>query len=218
MFTGIIEEVGRVESLNLNSGFGLIEINANKVLEGTKIGDSIASNGVCLTVLEMTSSSFKANIMGETLDKSTLGNLKIGDKINLERAMKLEDRFGGHIVSGHIDGIGKIVSIDKKEDGTWFTISSSKNVLKYIIYKGSISIDGISLTVAYVDDNTFKVSVIPHTLENTILCDKKLESLVNLECDVVGKYIEKLIPKKDEAENVQSKSNITLEFLRENGF
>ncbi|SFC74424.1 riboflavin synthase [Clostridium uliginosum] len=218
MFTGIVEEVGFLEKLTLGGGFGLIEVNADKVLEGTKIGDSIASNGVCLTVLEIKSSSFKANIMGETLNKSTLGNLKLGDKINLERAMKLEDRFGGHIVSGHIDGIGKIISINKEVDGTWFTISSSKDVLKYIIYKGSISIDGISLTVAYVDEEVFKVSVIPHTLENTSLIDKKVNSFVNLECDLVGKYIEKLINKKDDTRNTQKASNITMDFLSKNGF
>ncbi|WP_315076856.1 riboflavin synthase [uncultured Clostridium sp.] len=216
MFTGIVEEVGSLEKLTLGGGFGVIEIRANKVLENTKIGDSIASNGVCLTVLEMTKSSFKANVMGETLEKSSLGSLKSGNKINLERAMKLEDRFGGHIVSGHIDGVGKITDIEKKVDGTWFTISASKEILKYIIYKGSIAIDGISLTVAYVDDEKFKVSVIPHTLENTILCEKKVQSVVNLECDVVGKYIEKLVNNKDE--EIKNESNVTMEFLRENGF
>ncbi|NFG59796.1 riboflavin synthase [Clostridium botulinum] len=216
MFTGIVEEVGSLEKLTLGGGFGVIEIRANKVLENTKIGDSIASNGVCLTVLDMTKSSFKANVMGETLEKSSLGSLKSGNKINLERAMKLEDRFGGHIVSGHIDGLGKITDIEKKVDGTWFTISASKEILKYIIYKGSIAIDGISLTVAYVDDEKFKVSVIPHTLENTILCEKKVQSVVNLECDVVGKYIEKLVNNKDE--EIKNESNVTMEFLRENGF
>ncbi|MBN1051686.1 riboflavin synthase [Clostridium botulinum] len=216
MFTGIVEEVGSLEKLTLGGGFGVIEIRANKVLENTKIGDSIASNGVCLTVLEMTKSSFKANVMGETLEKSSLGSLKSGNKINLERAMKLEDRFGGHIVSGHIDGVGKITDIEKKVDGIWFTISASKEILKYIIYKGSIAIDGISLTVAYVDDEKFKVSVIPHTLENTILYEKKVQSVINLECDVVGKYIEKLVNNKDK--EIKNESNVTMEFLRENGF
>lgn len=216
MFTGIVEEVGSLEKLTLGGGFGVIEIRANKVLENTKIGDSIASNGVCLTVLEMTKSSFKANVMGETLEKSSLGSLKSGNKINLERAIKLEDRFGGHIVSGHIDGVGKITDIEKKVDGIWFTISASKEILKYIIYKGSIAIDGISLTVAYVDDEKFKVSVIPHTLENTILYEKKVQSVINLECDVVGKYIEKLVNNKDK--EIKNESNVTMEFLRENGF
>ncbi|AOR23302.1 riboflavin synthase [Clostridium taeniosporum] len=216
MFTGIIEEVGVIETLTLGNGFGIIEIKANKVLENTKIGDSIASNGVCLTVLEMTKSSFRANVMGETLKKSSLGSLKTGNKINLERAMKLEDRLGGHIVSGHIDGIGRIIDIQKDSDGTWFTITAPDEILKYIIYKGSISIDGISLTIAYVDDEKFKVSVIPHTLENTILCEKKVGSIINLECDVIGKYIEKLLGKENN--KVNSESKVTMEFLRENGF
>ena len=217
MFTGIIEEVGVLEELSTGNGFGLMEIKCNKVLEDTKIGDSIATNGVCLTVKEKSSSSFKAEVMGETLAKSNLGSLKVGDKLNLERALKLSDRLGGHIVSGHIDGVGKIVSIKEERDGTWFTISAPEEVLKYVIYKGSIGIDGISLTVAYVNDEVFKVSVIPHTLENTILENKKVNSNVNLECDLVGKYIEKLFAPKDEKEEVE-KNHITMEFLRNNGF
>jgi riboflavin synthase len=217
MFTGIIEEVGTLEELSTGNGFGLMEIKCNKVLEDTRIGDSIATNGVCLTVKEKSNHSFKAEVMGETLAKSNLGSLKIGDKLNLERALRLSDRLGGHIVSGHIDGVGEIVSIKEESNGTWFTISTSKEVLKYIIYKGSIGIDGISLTVAAVSDELFKVSVIPHTLENTILAEKKVNSKVNLECDLVGKYIEKLFTPKDEKEEVK-KSHITMEFLRENGF
>ena len=217
MFTGIIEEVGILEELSTGNGFGVMEIKCNKVLEDTKIGDSIATNGVCLTVKEKSSHSFKAEVMGETLAKSNLGSLKAGDKLNLERALRLSDRLGGHIVSGHIDGVGKIISIKEESNGTWFTISAPKDVLKYIIYKGSIGIDGISLTVAYVNDEVFKVSVIPHTLENTILENKKVNSNVNLECDLVGKYIEKLFAPKDEKEEVE-KNHITMEFLRDNGF
>lgn len=217
MFTGIIEEVGILQKFNIGNSFGLIEVKCNKVLQETKIGDSIATNGVCLTVKEKSSNSFIAEVMGETLAKSNLENLKIGDKLNLERALRLSDRLGGHIVSGHIDGIGKIISIKKEIDGTWFTISAPKDVLNHIIYKGSIGIDGISLTVAYVDYEVFKVSVISHTLENTILAEKKINSNVNLECDLVGKYIEKLFTRKDEKEEVK-KSNITMEFLIDNGF
>lgn len=217
MFTGIIEEVGILQEFNTGNGFGVVEIECHKVLEETKIGDSIATNGVCLTVKEKDSYSFKAEIMGETLEKSNLGTLKVGDKLNLERALRLSDRLGGHIVSGHIDGIGKIISIEEKDNGTWFTISAPKNVLKYIIYKGSIGIDGISLTVAYVDSEVFKVSVIPHTLENTILPYKKVNSLVNLECDLVGKYVEKLFNRDDVNEELE-KQDITMEFLRSNGF
>lgn len=217
MFTGIIEEVGILQEFNLGNGFGVIEVKCSKVLEETKIGDSIATNGVCLTVKEKSSYSFKAEIMGETLAKSNLGNLKIGDKLNLERALRLSDRLGGHIVSGHIDGIGKIVSIKEENDGTWFTISAPKDVLKYIIYKGSIGIDGISLTVAYVDDEVFKVSVIPHTLDSTILPYKKVNSVVNLECDLVGKYIEKLINGKNSDEDTE-KQDVTMDFLKNSGF
>ncbi|AGF55135.1 riboflavin synthase [Clostridium saccharoperbutylacetonicum] len=217
MFTGIIEEIGIVQEFNFVNGFGIIRVGCVNVLEGTKIGDSIATNGVCLTVKEISTNSFKAEVMGETLAKSNLGRLKTGDKLNLERALKLSDRLGGHIVSGHIDGVGKIISIKEESNGTWFTISAPKEVLKYIIYKGSIAIDGISLTVAYVDDLVFKVSVIPHTLDNTILPGKKMDSNVNLECDLVGKYIEKLFTGNKSNEEVES-SNITMEFLKNSGF
>ncbi|AWK51394.1 riboflavin synthase [Clostridium beijerinckii] len=217
MFTGIIEEVGILEELSTGNSFGVMKIKCSKVLEDTKIGDSIATNGVCLTVKEKDSYSFKAEVMGETLAKSNLGSLKAGNKLNLERALRFSDRLGGHIVSGHIDGVGTIVSIQREQDGTWFTISASNDVLKYIIYKGSIGIDGVSLTVADVNDEVFKVSVIPHTLENTILVNKKVNSKVNLECDLVGKYIEKLFAPKAEKEEVE-KSHINMEFLRDNGF
>jgi riboflavin synthase len=217
MFTGIIEEVGILEEFSTGNGFGVMKIKCNEVLKETKIGDSIATNGVCLTVKEKSPYSFKAEVMGETLAKSNLGNLKVGDKLNLERALRLSDRLGGHIVSGHIDGVGTIVSIKEESNGTWFTISAPKEVLRYIIYKGSIGIDGISLTVAYVDDEVFKVSVIPHTLDNTILPDKKVNSKVNLECDLIGKYVEKLFGGKDE-KGEEEKSGITMEFLRNNGF
>ncbi|RII35184.1 riboflavin synthase [Clostridium chromiireducens] len=217
MFTGIIEEVGVLQEFNIGNGFGVMVIKCNDILDDTKIGDSIATNGVCLTVKEKTSYSFKAEVMGETLAKSNLGSLKVGDKLNLERALRLSDRLGGHIVSGHIDGVGKIVSVKEESDGTWFTISAPKDVLKYIIYKGSIGIDGISLTVAYVDDEVFKVSVIPHTLDNTILPHKKVNSVVNLECDLVGKYIEKLVGGRNASKETDT-STITMDFLKNNGF
>lgn len=217
MFTGIVEEVGIIEDIKIGNGFSEINVGCIKVLENTKLGDSIATNGVCLTVKDIGSNFFKADIMGETLDKSNLGSLERGSKVNLERALRIGDRLGGHIVSGHIDGNGQIVAIDKKEDGTWLSIEADKEILRYIVYKGSITIDGISLTVAYVDDEIFKVSVIPHTLENTILNTKKVFSKVNLECDMIGKYVEKLIVNKDEIVE-KEESNITMDFLRRNGF
>jgi len=218
MFTGIIEEIGTLKELSVGNGFGVMEIKCSRVLEDARIGDSIATNGVCLTIRDKGSDSFKAEVMGETLAKSNLGSLKVGDKLNLERALRLSDRLGGHIVSGHIDGVGTIVSIKEERDGTWFTISAPKDVLKYIIYKGSIGIDGISLTVASVSEEVFKVSVIPHTLENTILIDKQINSKVNLECDLVGKYLEKFINTKNEEQEIKETSNITMDFLMKNGF
>jgi riboflavin synthase len=217
MFTGIIEEIGTLQEFSLGNGFGVLEIKCRDVLEETKIGDSIATNGVCLTVKEKSANSFKAEVMGETLAKSNLGSLKLGDKLNLERALRLSDRLGGHIVSGHIDGVGTIISIKEESNGTWLTIAAPEDVLKYIIYKGSIGIDGVSLTVAYVDKEVFKVSVIPHTLENTILPYKKVNSIVNLECDLVGKYIEKLVIGKNTNEEVE-KRDITMDFLKNSGF
>lgn len=217
MFTGIVEEVGVLKEISLGSGFGNIEIICEKVLEETKIGDSIAVNGVCLTVNRINNNSFVADIMGETLDRTNLGQLKSGHNVNLERALRLSDRLGGHIVSGHIDGTGTVVSVDRKDDGTWFSISAGKDILRYIIEKGSITIDGTSLTVAYVDDEIFKVSIIPHTLENTIMKDKTEGSKVNLENDLIGKYVEKLFIKDNEPYK-KEESKITLDFLRQNGF
>lgn len=217
MFTGIIEEVGSIKEINTGNEFGSIKVECSKVLQETNIGDSISTNGVCLTVTEKGESYFKADIMGETLQRSSLGECEYKSKVNLERALCFNGRLGGHIVSGHIDGTGEIVSIEEKSDGTWFSIETDKNILKYIIEKGSICIDGISLTVAYVDDNLFKVSVIPHTLTNTNLVYKDINSKVNLECDLVGKYIEKFVcfNKKEE---VKEESNITMDFLIKNGF
>lgn len=217
MFTGIVEEIGTIKDICLGSGFAVIEINCSKVLEETRVGDSIAVNGVCLTVNQLAENSFTADVMGETLDRTNLGSLKGGQIVNLERALKVSDRLGGHIVSGHIDGKGRIVSVEKKDDGTWFTISADKNILKYIIFKGSVAIDGISLTVAYVDDAVFKVSIIPHTLKSTILSRKSEGCDVNLENDLVGKYIERFSMFKNE-ENEREESRITVDYLRENGF
>lgn len=218
MFTGIVEELGKVRSIKKNNGFHKLDIECTKVLDDTKLGDSIAVNGVCLTVDELYEDHFIADVMGETLDKTNIRDLNCGSCVNLERALRLMDRLGGHLVSGHIDGTGEILKIKPEQDGTWFTIKAPQEILKYIIYKGSICIDGTSLTVAYVDEDIFKVSIIPHTLENTILSRKKINDSVNLECDLIGKYIEKLITGKSDNDVSREKSNITMEFLRENGF
>lgn len=193
MFTGIIEELGTVKSVSLSGGSGKIAITAKKVLEGTILGDSIAVNGVCLTVVDIGRDSFTADVMAETVRRTGLAGCTPGSKVNLERAMAAEGRFGGHIVSGHIDGTGSIRSFEKEGNATWITIAASKDILRYIVEKGSIAIDGISLTVAYVDSEVFKVSVIPHTGSETTLLSHKPGDIVNLETDIVAKYIEKLM-------------------------
>lgn len=226
MFTGIVEEKGKVRYIKLAGTSGVLAIKARKVLEGTKIGDSIAVNGVCLTVTSLQADGFTADVMAETIRRSSLGSCKAGSSVNLERAMAAEGRFGGHIVSGHIDGTGTIRSMIREENAIWVSIKTSPQILHLIVEKGSICIDGISLTVAKVDEEGFQVSVIPHTGEETILLEKVPGDTVNLENDVVGKYVEKLLglqkneeqqsgsPKKEK----QKTSGITMEFLEEFGF
>ena len=215
MFTGIIEEKGTVKHISLAGISGSIAIRAKKVLGGTKIGDSIAVNGVCLTVTSFTADSFRADVMNETLSRTSLGSLKSGSPVDLERAMAAGGRFGGHIVSGHIDGTGTITDIKKDGIAHWYTISAPQGILRYIVEKGSIAIDGISLTVAKVTDTDFSVSIIPHTAEKTVLSDKKAGDIVNLENDIIGKYVEKLMKPADDT---PKQSNITMDFLMKNGF
>ncbi|MCR4821475.1 MAG: riboflavin synthase [Treponema sp.] len=193
MFTGIIEEIGKIKKISLAGKSGSLEIAAKKVLEDSKIGDSIAVNGVCLTVTGMTSSSFTADVMAETLRRSSLGSLVTGSSVNLERAMAAQGRFGGHIVSGHIDGTGTISKMVKEENAVWVHIQAPADILALIVEKGSIAIDGISLTVASVNDREFAVSIIPHTADETTLLSKKAGESVNLENDIVGKYVQKLL-------------------------
>ena len=216
MFTGIVEEIGVIQGIKNGEKSSKILVKANKVLNKTKLGDSICTNGVCLTVTNIIGDTFEADVMAETIRRSNLSKLSIGSKVNLERALSLETRLGGHIVSGHIDGIGEIVSLVKEDNATWVSIKSSSEILKYVVEKGSIAIDGISLTVAYIDSEIFKVSIIPHTGEETILLKKKCGDTVNLECDVIGKYVEKLLglAKKEDIK----KTSISESFLRENGF
>lgn len=189
MFTGIIEETGTI----LSAGNGKICIAAKKVLDDTKIGDSIAVNGVCLTVTNIEAGSFTADVMNETLSRSNLGSLKKESRVNLERAMAADGRFGGHFVSGHIDGTGTILKMQNDGNAVWIYISAPRPILNLIIEKGSVAIDGISLTVAKVDEKEFAVSVIPHTGEETTLLSKKAGDIVNLENDVIGKYVQKLM-------------------------
>lgn len=215
MFTGIIEEIGKVIRVQRTSGSSFIEIQAERVLTDAHIGDSIAVNGVCLTVTDMTNDTFRADVMNETLSRSSLGSLVSGSMVNLERAMAANGRFGGHIVSGHIDGTGIITDVKNDGIAVWYTISAEDSLLRYIVEKGSIAIDGISLTVAKVTNCTFSVSIIPHTASETTLSMKKTGDIVNLENDIISKYIERLI--KTSEPHTRS-SNITMEFLAKNGF
>ncbi len=193
MFTGIIEELGTIRQVEKRGSSGQILIKAKKVLEGTKIGDSIAVDGVCLTVTALSSDGFRADVMAETFRRSGLGQKKSGSAVNLERAMAANGRFGGHIVSGHIDGTGIIREYRREENAVWVFIETEKEILHLIVEKGSIAIDGISLTVAEVDERGFGVSVIPHTGEETTLLKRKPGDVVNLENDIVGKYVERLL-------------------------
>ncbi|MCI6165576.1 MAG: riboflavin synthase [Lachnospira sp.] len=213
MFTGIIEEIGHLQSIKRNSRSAVLTISADKVLEGTGIGDSIAVNGVCLTVVGMNGNSFDADVMHETLDRSSLSLLRPDSKVNLERAMAANGRFGGHIVAGHVDGTGRITNVKKDDNAVWYTIKADENIMRYIIEKGSVAIDGISLTVADTGRDYFKVSVIPHTRQLTILSDKRAGDIVNIENDCVGKYIEKFMNSSD-----RDRGHLTKEFLLSNGF
>lgn len=192
MFTGIIEETGTVEFVRKGVQSAVLGIRCEKVLEGTKTGDSIAVNGVCLTVTSMSGHGYTADVMAETLARSSLGTLGTNSRVNLERAMPADGRFGGHIVAGHIDGTGTVADIRRDETAVWYRIGADEQILRYIVEKGSVAVDGISLTVARVTDYDFSVSVIPHTQGETNLVDRRPGDLVNLECDIVGKYIEKL--------------------------
>ncbi len=198
MFTGIIEEIGTVNDIKKGVKSCTLFINANIVFDDLKIGDSVAVNGMCTTVVTINNNVFSVDIMAESLRKTSLGSLKKGDKVNLERAMSMTSRFGGHIVSGHVDGVGIIHSFIKEDNATWVTIGANDEILKYIVNKGSITIDGISLTVATLYKDAFAVSIIPHTSKETTLLTKHCGDKVNLECDIIGKYVEKLISPKSE--------------------
>ena len=215
MFTGIIEEIGTIKGIKRGNRSVVLEVKAKKVLEDLKVGDSIATNGVCLTVISFDSGRFCADVMPETMQRSNLGELRAGSPVNLERALSLNGRLGGHIVSGHVDGMGKIVGREKDENAIRVTIATSGELLRYIVEKGSITIDGISLTVVSVSDSVFTVSVIPHTRDETTLVKKQVGDNVNLENAVIAKYVEKLMRPASPAE---PKGGLTLDFLLANGF
>ncbi len=215
MFTGIIEEKSKVLEIKKTAKSLLIKVAVNLISDDLAIGDSVSTNGVCLTVKELGTHFFTADVMNETVKRTNLKDLRTGDFVNLERALTLSTRLGGHIVSGHIDGMGMISRIENDDIAKVYSISTTKDILRYIIKKGSVAIDGISLTVVDVDETSFKVSIIPHTLENTILIDKKVGSSVNIENDMMAKYIEKFQREESVSEN---SSKLSESFLKLNGF
>lgn len=214
MFTGIIEELGTVLGLKRGSNSSVINIQAHKVLEDVKLGDSIAINGVCLTVTSFDREYFSADMMAETLAKTNLRDMSNGQKVNLERAARLGDRMGGHLVQGHVDAVGTIAAEQKVDIAKVLRIKAPPELLKYIVAKGSIAIDGISLTVVDVFTDSFTISIIPHTAKMTTLGFKKPGDTVNLEADIIGRYIEKLMSRPVESH----KSKINSEFLAEHGY
>ena len=193
MFTGIVEEMGEMVSVRRGANSAVLTVKANKVLQDVHLGDSMMVNGVCLTVTSFTKDRFSADVMHETLRRSSLGLLRSGGKVNLERAMAAQGRFGGHLVSGHIDGTGVIRAISRDDNATWYRIRTPREALRYIVEKGSIAIDGISLTVAAVASDEFSVSIIPHTSDQTTLALRRVGDTVNLECDIIGKYVEQFV-------------------------
>lgn len=218
MFTGIIEESGTVVSVKRNGSSTEISIAAKVVLEGTRIGDSISAGGVCLTVTAIKNGILSFFVMNETVQKTVFKNIAAGGKINLERAARLDTRLGGHLVSGHIDGTGKITNIKSDNGAMIFTIAAAPEILRYIIYKGSVAIDGISLTCMYVDESCFKVSIIPHTMEQTTLKETAAGKEVNIECDMIGKYVERLMVKPHENVGIKSGNKPIEKLLEEAGF
>lgn len=211
MFTGIIEEIGQIERVRKDSHISKITIRADKIMEDMHLGDSIAVNGICLTVTEFSGSLFTVDVMNETWNRTALYGLGRGSFVNLERALSLTSRLGGHIVSGHIDGTGVIRAMTRDSNAVWYRIETTGEILGGIVEKGSIAIDGISLTVAKVGKKDFSVSVIPHTLEQTVLKNKRIGDKVNLENDVIGKYVKRFLEQSTEPE-------LSREFLLRNGF
>lgn len=223
MFTGIIEEIGRIVSIKKGPQSLVLTIGGNIIFSDLKIGDSVAVNGVCLTATTIGNKQFTADVMPESISMTTFTNLKVNQPVNLERAMIANGRFGGHIVAGHVDGTGRVTNIERKDNAVIFTIAAPKSVMDYIIYKGSIAIDGISLTIMNRTENTFSVSIIPHTLGETVLGNANIGTEVNLETDIAGRYIRHFMnlgSADDQYSKEQiSKSTKSMEsLLIENGF
>ena len=214
MFTGLVEEIGRVRSF----GRGRLVIAARKVLEGTVLGDSIAVNGVCLTVTELEVDSFAADVMPVTLARSSLGALRVGAGVNLERALTLASRLGGHIVSGHIDGVGCVVSVREEANARILRVEAEPRLLRYILPCGSVALDGVSLTASDVTPRDFGVSLIPHTRGQTTLDSKKAGDSLNIENDVIGKYVERLLTQGSSQDEAEKTQGVTKDLLSRCGF
>jgi riboflavin synthase len=215
IFTGLIIEVGRVRQIRRREDGAFLVIEARKVLEGTRIGDSISINGVDLTVIEMSPDSFSADASLETLKRSTLGELRVGGRVNLERALAVGERLGGHMVQGHVDGTGELVSVAPEGNAYRMRFKFARELGRYIAMKGSITVDGISLTVASLGDDWFEVAIIPHTWRETSLSDLKSGGRVNLEADVLAKYVERLMLNQQAP---TAESELTVEYLIEQGY
>jgi riboflavin synthase len=218
MFTGIIEEIGSISNIKQTGESIVMTIVASGILKDVKLGDSIAVNGVCLTVTSFTEKQFTVDVMPETVKATSLRALKRGSKVNLERAMTAGGRFGGHFVSGHADGLGVIKSKKPVDNAVYYEIEVASDILQYIIYKGSVTVDGTSLTVFGLSENSFTISLIPHTTSETIIGLKGTGDLVNVECDMLGKYIDHFLSKRFNGTPSKGKSSITSQFLEENGF
>ncbi|QFT89468.1 Riboflavin synthase [Bacillus sp. THAF10] len=216
MFTGIIEEIGTIKQIIRGDQAIILEVEAKKILEDVKLGDSIAVNGVCLTVTSFTVSKFTVDVMPETVKATSLAFLKTGSNVNLERAMLANGRFGGHFVSGHVDGTGKIIDKKHVSNAVYYTIAVDENLTRYLMYKGSVTVDGTSLTIFGSADDSFTISLIPHTLNETILGEKGKGDIVNLEVDMLAKYMDHLL--KQQNNTPAKKSGLTSSFLEEHGY
>ena len=216
MFTGIVEEIATVTRIMQGQNSSILSIRGDRIFEDLRLGDSVAVNGVCLTVSKLAGQSFDADTTSETLARTSLGALRAGSFVNLERAMAANGRFGGHIVTGHVDGTGIISMIRRDGKTVWVTITADNSILKYIVEKGSIAVDGISLTVASTTQNSFSIAVIPHTERSTTLLTKSQGETVNLECDMIGKYVERFITRMQKSE--PQRCVITEEYLSKAGF